>query len=89
MNLLLLKKMSQAGSLESGDVMVTISPRSEDVLIRLESPVEAMFGDAIRKEILDVVESLEVTGAKIEVVDKGALPYAVKARVETALRRAC
>ncbi len=85
-----LKKAGIAGTMESSDIMVTVEKESCDgVQIELESSVEKQFGDAIRKVIRETAEALEVNNVKIKAVDKGALDCTIRARVKTAIYRAC
>jgi citrate lyase subunit gamma (acyl carrier protein) len=83
-------KSAQAGSLESCDILITVEPArpGTGIKIKLTSPSIKQFGEMIRKEILEVVQQLEVTDVKISAIDKGSLGYCIKARTETALRRA-
>ena len=84
-----LKRPAQAGSVESSDILVLIGPNDKGgVEIHLESPVKNIFGDKIKSEILEVLEQYEVKDAIVQVTDRGALPFTVKARVETAILRA-
>ena len=46
------------------------------------------FGKQIRAVVLETLERLEVTNARVTVVDKGALDCTLKARVECAVYRA-
>ena len=83
-------KTAQAGSLESCDILVTVEPAKPGtgVKIKLTSPSMKQFGEIIQKEILEVVKQLDITDVKITAIDKGSLGYCIKARTETALRRA-
>ena len=54
----------------------------------LTSRVESMYGDATRELVRKELEALGVTNAKVEIEDKGALPFVIMARVESAVRRA-
>lgn len=81
-----LKVNATAGTLESSDVKVMIEP-AQGISIQLESSVIAQYGQAIRKTIEEVLEKLEVTGANLVVVDKGALDCTIRARVQTAVLR--
>jgi len=83
-------KAAQAGSLESCDILITIEPvkGKTGIDLKLESPAEVSFGDKIREEILEVVNKSGVTDIQITAIDKGALGYCIKARTETALKRA-
>ncbi|MBN1331089.1 MAG: citrate lyase acyl carrier protein [Candidatus Heimdallarchaeota archaeon] len=83
-------KAAQAGSLESCDILITVEPLKgkTGIDLKLESPAEVSFGDKIREEIMEVVEKYDITDIQITAVDKGALGYCIKARIETALKRA-
>ena len=76
-----------AGTLESSDIYVEVEP-SEELELNIESVVLSQFGDEIRATILSVLEELGVKSGKISVQDKGAIDCTIRARVETAVRRA-
>ena len=82
-----IKKPAVAGTLESSDCMVTVEPGQGGVELELESAVIRQYGKQIRKVIHETLERLDVTNAKITVVDKGALDCTIKARVECAVYR--
>ena len=82
-----IKKPAVAGTLESSDCMVTVEPGEGTVDLDLNSAVIRQFGPQIRKVIFETLERLEVTNAKVTVVDKGALDCTIKARVEAAVYR--
>lgn len=82
-----LLKAAIAGTLESSDVMVTVEP-AEELSVDLESNVAKQFGVSIKATALDVAKKMEVSGAAIKLVDHGALDCTIRARMETALRRA-
>ena len=82
-----IRKAAVAGTLESSDCMVTVEPGSGAVELELESAVIRQYGKQIRKVILETLDRLEVTDAKVIVVDKGALDCTIKARVECAVYR--
>ena len=84
-----IKQAAVAGTLESSDIMITLSPGSGSVEIELASTVEKEFGDAIRQEIAAVLLAESITDAKVTAVDKGALDCTIRARVKTAVSRAC
>ena len=82
-------KTAFAGTLESGDIMVQISPATSDKLnIDLESSVAYQFGEQIKKVIGETLEGLGITKADVKVTDKGALDCTIKARVTAAAVRA-
>ena len=82
-----LKAVGTAGTLESSDCMVTVEPGTGRVELDLDSAVIRQFGPQIRKVIFETLDRLEVTDAKVKVVDKGALDCTIKARVEAAIFR--
>ena len=82
-----IKKPAVAGTLESSDCMVTVEPGQGKVELELESAVLRQFGKQIRKVINETLNRLDVTDAKVTVVDKGALDCTIKARVECAVYR--
>ena len=80
-------KPAVAGTLESSDCMVTVEPGQGGVELDLDSAVLRQYGKQIRKVIRETLERLDVTDAKVTVVDKGALDCTIKARVECAVYR--
>lgn len=86
-----LKKTAIAGTLESSDAMVTVEPAQpgEGVQIDLESSVYDQYGDSILESVHEVMKNLDVNDAKVIINDKGALDCTLRARVETAVFRAC
>jgi citrate lyase subunit gamma (acyl carrier protein) len=80
---------SVAGTLESSDIMVSLEPAPSKIEIELDSIVEKQFGQDIRNTIGETLASLQVTKARIKAVDKGALDCVIRARVKTAVYRAC
>ncbi len=76
-----------AGTLESSDVMVRVSPHDELEVI-VASTVEAQYGDAIRSLIGETLSELGVAAGRITVDDKGALDCTLKARLMAAVARA-
>jgi len=82
-------KRGIAGTLESSDVMITVSENtSGGVEIDLKSIVEKQFGNQIRKVISEKMEEMDIQDALVEVNDKGALDCTIKARLEAASYRA-
>jgi len=85
-------KRSQAGR-AGGDVRsdlhVSFEERaSEGIAIELQSRVALYYGEVIRQQVRDVLRALGVEHAFLEIVDEGALPFVISARVEAAVRRA-
>ena len=86
----ILTKPAQAGTLESGDVVVTVAPAEpgSGIEIGIESLVLLQYGESIRRTVLAVVQQYGVVDAALKVVDRGALEYALTARTKAALERA-
>ena len=80
-------KCAVAGTMESSDVYVEIEPCENDLVVELESVVQAQFGEAIQETVRQVLSECGVTAAKVRVVDRGALECVIRARVETAVVR--
>lgn len=75
-----------AGTLESSDAMVRVSPGG-DLDVSITSSVEAQFGDAIKDLVDATLADLGVAEGKVIVEDKGALDCTLKARVTAAVSR--
>ena len=76
-----------AGTLESSDIYVEVEP-CDKLELNIESVVLNQFGEEIRATILSVLEELGVKTGRVSVQDKGAIDCTIRARVETAVRRA-
>ena len=85
-----LLKTAQAGTVESGDVLVTLSPAEPGAGIQVElvSPTMQQYGAHIKELIKNILLSAEISDATVHANEKGALDYAIEARVKTALARA-
>lgn len=84
-----INKVAKAGTLESNDALIMIMPNDNTgVEVEIESIVMKQFGEQIKKVILEKATELELDGVKIQVQDKGALDYTLKARLATAVARA-
>jgi citrate lyase subunit gamma (acyl carrier protein) len=81
---------AKAGLDERGDVVVCLSPAEKDsgVQIAIESTLMSLFGDQIHASVLEVVEGYGLNDLKLAIRDQGALDYALRARVQTAIERA-
>ena len=81
-----------AGTLESNDILVTISSSTSSSggsanSVSLSSIVINQFGPAIREVIDQCLEASGLSGVEVTVQDKGALECTIKARMETAIAR--
>lgn len=80
-------KSASAGTLESSDAYVEISP-AECLSLEIESVVKAQFGEEIERAAREVLAECGIDKASVRVVDRGALECVIRARVETAAVRA-
>ncbi len=78
--------ISMAGSVESCDCLITLY-ESDKLEINLESDVIIQYGEQIKKVINDTLEYYNIKNLKVNIDDKGALDYTLKARLEVALKR--
>ena len=80
-------KNGQAGTMQSSDLMVIVEP-VEELIVEIESTVKKQFEHLIRAKIDEVLAKFEITSGRISINDRGALDYAIEARLEAALMRA-
>ena len=80
-------KKGQAWTMQSSDLMVTVEP-ADGLEIDIQSTVKKQFEHLIRARLEAVLSRCEVTAGKISISDRGALDYAIEARLEAALHRA-
>ncbi|MDD4320081.1 MAG: citrate lyase acyl carrier protein [Acidaminococcaceae bacterium] len=76
------------GTEESGDVFVEVSPGTGKLELEITSKVLVLYGESIKKSILETLSRLKVTDAKVIVKDKGAVDQTIRARLVTAIFRA-
>lgn len=82
-----IRRKATAGTMQSSDLMVTVEPQ-EGLSIDIDSTVKKQFEVLIRERIEATLQSLGVSAGRIQVSDRGALDYAIAARVEAAVTRA-
>src|SRR5450756_990714 len=81
-------KEALAGTLESSDLLVKVSPtQGQGLNIVISSEVMQQFGAQIERVVRDTLAKLEVTSGQVVVEDKGALDCAIRARVQAAVLR--
>jgi len=56
--------------------------------LELNSKVDVLFGNSIRKEVLTILDHLLIKDAIIKIEDSGALPPVIAARLEATIRKA-
>ena len=84
-----IQKPAVAGTLESSDAQVRVEPGEGSIELTLSSSVMNQYGRQIKAAVLETLDRLGVTDARVTVVDKGALDCTLKARVECAVFRSC
>lgn len=77
-----------AGTLESSDLFVRVSPSDEPLEIVIKSEVMHQFGAQIRATVEEVLAKLGVDQGVVIIEDKGALDCTIRARLQAAVMRA-
>ncbi|WP_024953732.1 citrate lyase acyl carrier protein [Sulfurospirillum arcachonense] len=86
----ILKKSAYAGTLESSDAYIHVSPIQEnEIKLILESSVEEIYGEAIEELVVQTLKEMKINNILVKVQDKGALDFVIKARLQAAILRAC
>lgn len=84
-----ISKPAKAGTMESNDIYIMVQPnKSSGIELELESIVIRQFGKQIENVIRETLAELGVMDIIITAKDRGALDYTIRARVETAVKRA-
>ncbi|KRL13793.1 citrate lyase acyl carrier protein [Schleiferilactobacillus perolens] len=84
-----IKKTALAGTLESSDIQITLSPAtSGGIQIDLDSAVASQYGDQIKDVITTTLQGFQIENALVKAVDKGALDCVIKARTVAVAQRA-
>lgn len=81
-------KEALAGTRESSDLMVKISPAEGELEIVINSEVIKQFGDQIRQVAEETLQTMGVKEGLIVIDDKGALDCVIRARLQSAVLRA-
>ena len=84
------KAVGQAGTLESCDalVMVLLDAGKGGIVLEIDGPSMVSFEEEIRRAVLETLFPLAITDASVRVSERGVLDCTLRARVETAGRRA-
>ena len=82
-----IRRKASSGTMQSSDLMVIVEP-ADTLQVEIDSTVKKQYEHLIRARILSTLQELGVGAGHIHVSDRGALDYAIAARVETAIRRA-
>lgn len=84
-----IKQAAIVGTLESSDIQISIMPNPDKGLeIQLQSIVKTQYGDAILATMTEVLETFGITDAIVDVVDRGALDWVIRSRMQAACCRA-
>ncbi len=78
---------ARAGTFESSDVLVKVSPTDSGLEVVINSEVIKQFGDQIAAVVQSTLQSLGVTEGLITLDDKGALDCVIRARLQSAVLR--
>lgn len=84
---MILLRTASAGTLESSDCVVTVSP-AEGLELDYKGANSAVFAERTRLLVEDVAAQYALKGARISIQDQGALEITMRARIETAVERA-
>ncbi|HEO9145878.1 MULTISPECIES: citrate lyase acyl carrier protein [Enterobacter] len=78
---------AMAGTLESSDLMVKVSPVESGLDVVIQSEVYKQFGDRITEVVNETLSAFGINQGQIIIDDKGALDCVIRARVQAALLR--
>ncbi len=71
------------------DLWVSIEKRDKGGLeLNVNSKVDPFYGTSLRETVQSILAAFGVRNARVDIEDKGALPFVIQARLEAALRRA-
>jgi len=81
---------SQAGTVESNDILIILTPASADkgIHVELTSPVLKKYGRQIKNVIQEVLREQGIDTVHVSANDRGALDCTIRARMMTAIDRA-
>ena len=57
------------------------------IQLEIHSKVEALYGNAIRKLLIGILDHYNINNARLELQDSGALDFIIAARMEAAVRK--
>ncbi len=80
-------RTASAGTLESSDCQVTVSP-AETTELEYGGANSAIFANRTKRLVDEVLKEHNIGGVKVSIHDQGAIEITIRARLETALERA-
>jgi len=87
-----LKKRASVGRMDDAvrsDCYIEMEVKqSGGITLNLESKVGTLYGEAIRLQLVEICAALGVRHSTFRIIDRGALPFVLAARIETAIKRA-
>ena len=82
-------KLLKAGKLDARSdcrMEIEITARG-GIVLSLESKVGSMYGEAIRRQVHEACAAFGLRHANVRLIDQGALPFTIAARLEAAFRQ--
>jgi citrate lyase subunit gamma (acyl carrier protein) len=83
-----IRRTASAGTLESSDCLVTVSPGDDGVEVELRGNNRALFLERTEGIVRKVLNREGERSARVLVQDQGALALVLEARTATAVERA-
>ena len=84
---MIILRTAAAGTVESSDCRVTVSP-AEERSLSYAGANSVIFAKRTQSLVDEVLDEYSVRGAQVAIQDQGALAVTIRARLETALKRA-
>ncbi len=70
------------------DCEVTLELRDNGgIIIELKSKVEVLYGESIRTQCIEILNYFGISDAFVKIIDSGALPFVISARLESAIKK--
>jgi citrate lyase subunit beta / citryl-CoA lyase len=77
-----------SGSKVRSDCEITLDLRHEGgIFIDLISKVRVLYGESIKIQVLAILDFFGIKNAAVKIVDSGALPFVISARMEAAIKK--
>ena len=84
-------RIATAGNKGDGirsDCFITLQLKDKGgITVNLKSKVDALFGDDIRNQTIEILKFFGISDAEITIEDTGALPFVIAARIEAAVKK--
>jgi citrate lyase subunit beta / citryl-CoA lyase len=70
------------------DCEITLELKSGGgIEIDLTSKVKVLYGESIKKEVVEILEFFDIRHASLKIIDSGALPFVIAARMESVVKQ--